>query len=45
MLLLESGDIESNPGPRKSFINFCHWKLNGLAGHDFVKMPLIGSFH
>ena len=24
MLLLESGDIETNPGPRKSFIKFCH---------------------
>ena len=41
MLLLESGDIETNPGPGKSFIKFCHWKLNGLAAHDFVKMPLI----
>ena len=44
MLLLESGDIETNPGPRKSFIKFCHWNLNGLAAHDFVKMPLIEAF-
>ena len=28
MLLLESGDIETNPGPRKSFIKFCHWILS-----------------
>ena len=42
MLLLESGDIETNPDPRRSsFIKFCHWKLNELATHDFVKMPLI----
>ena len=44
MLLLESGDIETNPGPRKSFIKFCHWNLNGLAAHDFVKIPLIEAF-
>ena len=44
MLLLESGDIEANPGPRKSFIKFCHWNLNGLAAHDFVKMPLLEAF-
>ena len=39
MLLLESGDIETNPGLR-----FCHWNLNGLAAHDFVKMLLIEAF-
>ena len=44
MLLLESGDIETNLGPRKSFIKFCHWNLNRLAAHDFVKMPLIEAF-
>ena len=44
MLLLESGDIETNPGPRKSFIKFCHWNLNGLAAHDFVEIRLIEAF-
>ena len=45
MLLLESGDIETNPGPRRSsFIKFCHWNLNGLAAHDSVAMPLIEAF-
>ena len=44
MLLLESGDIETNPGPkRSSIIKFCHWNLNGLAVHDFVKMPVIDN--
>ena len=34
MLLLESDDIETNPGPRRSsYIKFCHWNLNGLAVH------------
>ena len=45
MLLLESGDIETNLGPRRfSFIKFCHWNLSGLAAHDFVKISLIEAF-
>ena len=44
ILLLESGDMETNPGPRKSFIKFCQWNLNGLAAHDFVEMRLIEAF-
>ena len=44
-VLLISGDIETNPGPKKSSaIKFCHWNLNGLAAHDFVKVPLIEAF-
>ena len=44
MLLLESDDIEADPGPSGTFIKFCHWNLNGLAVQDFVKMPLIEAF-
>ena len=44
MLLLESGDIETNPGPRKSFIKSCYWILDGLAAHDFVTIFLIEAF-
>ena len=44
-VLLISGDIETNPGPKKSSaIKFCHWNLNGLAAHGFVKVPLIEAF-
>ena len=44
-LLLLSGDIEVNPGPKRSSnIKFCHWNLNGLAAHDFIKVPLIEAF-
>ena len=40
-LLLKSGDIESNPGLRKSLaLKFCHWNLNGLAAHIFTKLSL-----
>ena len=45
LLLLRSGDVETNPGPKKSsVIKFCHWNLNGLAAHDFLKVSLIEAF-
>ena len=45
-LLLLSGDIDANPGPKIPFnIKFCHWNLNGLAAHDFIKVPLIEAYH
>ena len=45
LLLLQSGDIEINPGPMKcSRLNFCHWNLSGIAAHDFVKVHLIEAF-
>ena len=45
LLLLLSGDIEINPCPKRSSnIKFCHWNLNGLAAHDFIKVPLVEAF-
>ena len=45
LLLLLSGDIEINPGPKRSSnITFCHWNLNDLAAHDFIKVPLVEAF-
>ena len=44
-LLLLSGNIEINPGlKRSSTIKFCHWNLDELAAHDFIKVPLIETF-
>ena len=44
-LLLRSGDVETNLGPKKSsVIKFCHWNLNGLAANDFLKASLIEAF-
>ena len=44
-VLLISGDIETNPGPKiSSTFKFCHWNLNGLAAHDVVKVHLIEAF-
>ena len=45
LLLLLSGDIEVNPGPKRSSnVKFCHWNFNGLAVHDFIKVPLVEAF-
>ena len=45
LLLLLSGDIETNPSPKRSSnIKFCHWNLNDLAAHDFIKVPLVEVF-
>ena len=45
LLLLRSGDTEINPDPMKSSrLNFCHWNLNGIATHDFVKVTLLEAF-
>ena len=41
ILLLLSGDIETNPGPDPGYLNsfsFCHWNLNSIAAHNFIKM-------
>ena len=34
LLLLRSGDVETNPGPKKlSVIKFCYWNLNSIADY------------
>ena len=32
------------PGQNDHNIKFCHWNLNGLAAHDFIKVPLVEAF-
>lgn len=42
-----SGDIETNPGPKKDYINnlaICHWNLNSLWVENFEKLALITAF-
>ena len=43
-LLSQCGDIETNPGPRFSSLTFCHWNLNGLTAHDFIKILLLQAY-
>ena len=45
LLLLQSGDTDINPGPKKSSrLTFYHWDLNGTEAHDFVKVSLMEAF-
>ena len=42
LLLVCSGDIEINPGPKtKNQISFCRWNLNGLTTYNFTKIYLV----
>ena len=44
MRLLCSGDVQLNPGPKKSSsLSFLHWNINGIAAHNFSKLALIQS--
>ena len=41
VFLQHHGDIELNPGPRKSkgnTVSVCHWNLNSITAHDFSKL-------
>ena len=40
-LLSQCVDIETNPGPRFSYLTFSHWNLNGLTAHDSIKISLL----
>ena len=39
--IILSGDVETNPGPqskRCQEFSICHWNLNGIATHSFIKV-------
>ena len=45
--LLLSGDIETNPGPRRNLSNhftICHWNLNSISAHNFAKVQLLKAY-
>ena len=45
LLLIRSGDIETNPGQKKqSCLKFFHWNLYELEAPDFIKLQLIGTY-
>ena len=44
--LLLSGDIEINPGPTNgNSLSVCHWNLNGIAAHKFIKISLLEAYN
>ena len=46
-LILLSGDIETNPGPKpvsgQSF-SICHWNLNSISAHTYTKIFLLTAY-
>ena len=43
-LLMQCGDIEVNPDPKYSSLNFCHWNLSGLSAHNNIKISLFQAY-
>ena len=43
-LLIQCGDIETNPGPKYSSLQFCHWNLNGITAHHSMKISLLQAY-
>ena len=47
-LLLLCGDVELNPGLKQNTakkITICHWNLNSIAAHNFVKLVLLKAYN
>ena len=46
-LLIQHGDIESNPGPSKKHrpLTCCHWNVNSLTAHKMLKKSLIEAYN
>ena len=49
LLLLCHGDVESNPGPKKSGncqpLKFCYRNLNSILSENYFKVSLLKSFN
>ena len=43
-LLIQCGDIETNPGPKYSSLHFCLWDLNGIRAHHSIKISLLQAY-
>ena len=47
-IIILSGDIETNPGPKHSFANeglkICCWKLNSLSSYMYKTVSLLSTF-
>ena len=46
-LIILSGDVEVNPGPKNSVsecLSICHWNLNSILLHDYSKLFLLKSY-
>ena len=47
LLVLLSGDVEINPGPKrtpKASLSICHWNLNRISAHNYIKLSLLRAY-
>ena len=47
ILITLSGGVETNPGPKRNSaetISFCHWNLNNISSHNYVKISLLKAY-
>ena len=47
-LIKLSGDIEESPSPKLNFsqkLSICHWNLNSIAAHNFIKVSLLIAYN
>ena len=47
-LIFLSGDIKTNPGTISSFkqcFSICHWNLNSITAHNYVKLSLLTAYN
>ena len=47
LLVLSIGDVEKNPGPKrtlKASLSICHWNLNSISAHNYVKLSLLRAY-
>ena len=45
--LLLGGDAEIKLGPEQSFVStfsICHWNLNSISAHNYVKISLLKAY-
>ena len=47
LILLTHGDVETNPGPKKShsYFSCCHWNVNSLIAHNKLKVSLLEAYN
>ena len=46
-LVLLTGDVEINSGPKRTFksrLSICHWNLNSISAHNYVKLSLLREY-
>ena len=46
LLLILCRDVEVNLGPSQwTSLSFCHWNLNSISAHDFVKVSQLEAYN